>query len=254
MLKVPLTLVLMKETKRGKRGKLNDIIDNNIKDTGNNEDKANYEEVDNSNLSEQDKYSEYDISINSSDVLFVLTLNNSKFKENVTSLIGKMIVIKEDTNINLLGLSNMLNAMQLDKLHIYSISGCGILNGINTIQIKEPCLVNYIEIGIENFLKHLNSNNPNVDFMNYNKDSLYILRNGNYMDIKNFLTKIKGCNVSIGRGGGQKAHVVSPLDFRLSCYLMAMFNLDYKYISNLNAFNSISKSRYLPYFGRDKDN
>ena len=55
-------------------------------------------------------------------------------------------------------------------------------------------------------------------------------------------------DVNIGRGSSQKAHVVSPLDFRVSCYLMALFKFDYKYISYLNTFNVISKDRYLPFF------
>jgi hypothetical protein len=36
---------------------------------------------------------------------------------------------------------------------------------------------------------------------------------------------INNCCVNVGRGGSQKAHMISPIDFRLSCYLMAMFNL-----------------------------
>jgi hypothetical protein len=46
-------------------------------------------------------------------------------------------------------------------------------------------------------------------------------------------------------GGGQKAHVLSPLDFRLSSYLMAMFNFNFKFINYLNTFNEISKDKYL---------
>lgn len=41
--------------------------------------------------------------------------------------------------------------------------------------------------------------------------------------------------------------MISPLDLRLSCYLMAIFKYDYKYISYLNAFNAITKDRYLPF-------
>jgi len=41
--------------------------------------------------------------------------------------------------------------------------------------------------------------------------------------------------------------MLSHLDFRLSCYLMAIFNFDYYLISKLNTFNNISKNRYLSY-------
>jgi hypothetical protein len=85
------------------------------------------------------------------------------------------------------------------------------------------------------------------NFLDYNINSMYILRSGNYIDIKNMFTSINGYRVNIGRGGSQKAHMLSPLDFRLSCYMMAMFNFNYKHISHLNTFNSINKDKYLPW-------
>ena len=139
--------------------------------------------------------------------------------------------------------------MQIDKLHIYSINDCSKSDKFfDMIRLKEPSNVNYIKIGVENFTEFLNK--PDVNFLEYNKDSLYILRNGCYMDVKNIFTRINGYDTNVGRGGSQKAHMISPLDLRLSCYLMALFNFDYKLISNLNSFNNISKNRYLPYFSR----
>ena len=41
--------------------------------------------------------------------------------------------------------------------------------------------------------------------------------------------------------------MVSSLDLRLSCYLMAMFKYDIYLLSYLNTFNIIPKFRYLPY-------
>ena len=177
--------------------------------------------------------------------MFTLTINKSIYKKDLTSLVGKMVVIKENTNINLLDLSKMLDVIQIDKLHIYSVNRSDVYDGINIVRIKEPSSVDYIEIGIENFSKHLN--NPEVNFLDYNKNALYILRNGSYIDVKKILTKISGYDVKVGRGGGQKSHMVSPLDLRLSCYLMALYNLDYKLVSELNAFNAIGKDRYLLY-------
>ena len=100
--------------------------------------------------------------------------------------------------------------------------------------------VNYLEVyGILKCLK--------IQFLVYNKYTLYIFKEGSYLDIKNIFSKINGFDTNIGRGGSQKAYIISPLDFRLSCYLMAMFKFDYKYVSYLNAFNVVSKDRYLPY-------
>jgi hypothetical protein len=85
------------------------------------------------------------------------------------------------------------------------------------------------------------------NLLTYNRETLYILINGEYKAVKNTFTKINDCKVNIGRGDSQKANNISPLDFRLSCYLMAMFNFDYKYISYLNAFKDLSEDRYLPF-------
>jgi hypothetical protein len=74
------------------------------------------------------------------------------------------------------------------------------------------------------------------------------------MDIKNLFAKIQNRNVNVGRGGSQKAHALSPLDFRLSTYLMAMFKFDYNLISSLNSFNFMSKDRYLSYMDKPKLN
>jgi len=45
--------------------------------------------------------------------------------------------------------------------------------------------------------------------------------------------------------------MISPLDFRLSCYLMAMLKFNYKFMSYLNSFNGIPKYRYLPYIEKN---
>jgi hypothetical protein len=85
------------------------------------------------------------------------------------------------------------------------------------------------------------------NFSEYNKTSLYILRDGSYLDIKNIFASINGYETNLGRGGSQKAHILSPMDLRLSFYMMAMFKSNYKLISTLNTFNVITKDRYLSY-------
>jgi arginine deiminase len=152
-----------------------------------------------------------------------------------------MIIVREIKNINLYDLSKVLGCINIDKLYIFSINNLDISSKVDIIKVKEPSMVNYIEIGIENFNAFLNIENSKIT--EYNRDSLYILRNASYIKVKNLLTKINGTDVSIGRGGSQKAHMISPKDFRLSCYLMAMFKGDFKLISYLNTFNDISKDR-----------
>lgn len=157
-----------------------------------------------------------------------------------------MVIFKETTNINLPELSIMLDYMKINKLNIFSINKEDKSSDVDIIDdIVKPSKIKYIEIGADRFIKHINE--PKLNFKKYNNDSLYILRNGSYIDVKNIINKINGYNVNIGRGGSQKAHTISPLDFRLSCYLMALYNFDYKFISYLNTFDSMEKSRYLVY-------
>lgn len=99
-------------------------------------------------------------------------------------------------------------------------------------------------MGIETFKKYVYILGPNVLFEK-NKECLYILRDTNYIQAKYILKYIYNLNINISRGNLEKSHVLSPLDLRLSNYLLAMFNLDYKLVSNLNVFNTLSKFRYL---------
>lgn len=194
--------------------------------------------------------SKVNISFGINDILFILTVNNGSYKENTTTLTGKIIIINENLDINLYNLSKLLSNINIQHLNIISIHNSKIDN--EKFEIDSLSKVIYIEANINTFLNILNNTNPNSNsgFLQYNKDTLYVLRNGSYIDIKRLITKIDGYDVDIGRGGGQKSHMLSPLDFRLSCYLMAMYNFDYHLISSLNTFNFISKDRYLPFICR----
>jgi hypothetical protein len=156
-----------------------------------------------------------------------------------------MMVIKEYREINLNNLSHALSYLGIDKLNIFCIDGVA---GIVQTSVKEPTEVLFVELSVAEFIEFLN--NPNRDFMDYNKNSLYIIRNSSYLDAKLLFNKINNCEVNLGRGGGQKAHVVSPLEFRFFAYLMAMFNLKYNDVCYLNTFNTLDKKIYLPYIDK----
>ena len=153
-----------------------------------------------------------------------------------------MITLKESKNINLDHFSKRLSHINIDKLQIFSINNSN-MNTITKIGVEGYNIL-YIDVSSEQFIKFLNSDRY---FLDYNGDSLYILRGGNFLDIKNLFAFIENNPVNIGRGGSQKSHILSPLDFRLSSYIMALFAFDYKLISSLNSFNIISKDRYLSY-------
>jgi len=155
-----------------------------------------------------------------------------------------MVTIKESQEINLDDVSRILGAFGIDMLTIFSINNDKESNTINTIICDKGSKVKYIEMSSDKFMKFINSNDQ---FLEFNKNSLYILRSGNFLDIKNIFAFISGYKINIGRGGSQKAHILSPLDLRLSFYMMAMFKGNWKLLFNLNTFNDIPKDRYLSY-------
>jgi hypothetical protein len=134
--------------------------------------------------------------------------------------------------------------MGIDKLQIFSINNNNSAT-INKIGVEGYDLI-YLDMSSELFIYQvLNSNHRK--FIEYNNTSLYILRGGNFLDIKNLFAKVDGYQTNIGRGGSQRSHVISPLDFRFSIYLMALFRGDCNLIFSLNDFNNMSKDRYLSY-------
>jgi hypothetical protein len=180
--------------------------------------------------------------------LFILTINNSKYKQDVKTLVGKMMVIKEYREIDLNQLSHTLGFLGINRLNIFCIDG---VEGIHKTIINSSAEILFVELSVAEFVKFLN--NPDTNFMDYNKNSLYILRDCSYMDVKLLFNSIGNHKVDIGRGGGQLSHVVSPLEFRLTSYLMAMFNFKYNDICYLNTFNLLNKKRYLPYIDKKQD-
>lgn len=162
-----------------------------------------------------------------------------------------MVIINENLDINLYKLSKLLTYINIQHLNIISVHKSEFTE---KFIIQPWAKVVYVEASRTTFLDILNNpnNDNNSNFLQYNKDTLYVLRNGSYIDVKGLVTKINGYNVDVGRGGSQKSHILSPLDFRLSCYLMAMYNFDYNLISSLNTFNFLTKNRYLPFISRKK--
>ena len=55
------------------------------------------------------------------DTIFVLTVNNSVYKEGVGNIISKMLVIKELKYVNLDKFSAMLDHMGIEELKIFSV-------------------------------------------------------------------------------------------------------------------------------------
>lgn len=157
-----------------------------------------------------------------------------------------MFITRESYDIYLDDLNTRLNIMGIDKLLIFVINNAIDSDKIGYIVSKENPNVIYYEMNTENFINSYLNNNENYrNFLDYSKHSMFIIKNSDFISVKNIFSKIDNCNVNMGRGGSQKAHGFSPLDLRLSSYIMAMFNFDFKLISYLNTFNFMEKERFL---------
>jgi len=165
-----------------------------------------------------------------------------------------MFTIIEDKIINLEKVSEILAVLNVDKLNIISIVDTVCTEIVSTSTNKGSTVL-YAELDIKNFIEYLN--NEDNAFIKANPYTIYIIRGGVFIDLKNLFSTISGYNVTVGRGGSQKSHMLSPLDLRLSFYLIAMFEFNYEIIKDLNGFNDLDKNRYLSYtdnFTRCKKN
>jgi hypothetical protein len=106
-------------------------------------------------------FTKFNFFINTSDVLFTLTLNNNLIKYKINNLIGKIIIIRENQEVDLFEVAKLLDLMGIDYLNIIAINPIGILEKVNYIQIKEPYYVKYLETGVDNFVTHLNNPSHN---------------------------------------------------------------------------------------------
>jgi hypothetical protein len=224
--------------------KLDNMLDNVADDNCVNENVVDENCVNDNSVFEIDEKN--NISIGLPDVLFTLTLNGKAFEKNVKHLVGKILIPRELHIFNLQDVSNALNAMKIYHLNIICIDKYN--NGIvKELNIENPTSITYVEVGIDTFMEIIKDKEA-TNFLNFNKDTLYIFKDASYVDVKNLLVNIEGFDTSVGKGSSQKAHILSPLDIRLTTYVMAIYQWDHRYINYINTFNDITKDRYLPYF------
>jgi len=148
--------------------------------------------------------------VGQSDTIFTLTIRNTTCKENLNEVISKMVVIKDLQWVNFQDLNKILAHMRIDKLNIFSIDKNLELNTVNITSINIDSGVNYTEVRPDIFIRLFNDEGNN--FLDYNKHSLYILRDGNYKDIKNLFSTINNNHVNLGRWRGSESSY--PKSFR----------------------------------------
>lgn len=153
-----------------------------------------------------------------------------------------MTILNNSIECDLWNISKLSEYMNIDKFYIFSI----VIDETFECKVTETEQVKYVEVGFKYFIENYLENSNNIDFWKHNKNTLYILRDSNYSDVREMFTIIQETKVRLVRGSSQKSHIISPIDFRLSSYLMILFNMDFKKFNAENSFNKLSKDRYLP--------
>jgi hypothetical protein len=179
----------------------------------------------------------------------VLTINNSNHTgSDVVNLITKSFFFKEDFKFLISDLAYFLKKFGIKKLNLFHIKndkeGEKTKPFIRKFRL-ENCGRTFYALSIKDYIEIL-AKCTGAEFTLYNTYFLYILENGNYTDLKRMLTNIGGIKVDIVRGSSQKAHILSPLEIRLSFYISAMLECHYTKIYSINSFNTLDKNRYLP--------
>lgn len=177
-------------------------------------------------------------------MLFLINKNKNS-RNSITHLSTKLVVIKKYIGNDLETISKLASMMNIEQFYIFSIFPDKDLE-YQIQEVELPSKVNHITIGLNFFMENILGGEQDEAFWNLNKSSLYILKDGNYSDLRRIFTSVKGIKTSLVRGSSQKAHLVSPIEFRLSTYLMILSNMDFKKVTRQNAFQNIKKDRYLP--------
>lgn len=140
-------------------------------------------------------------------------------------------------------LSHNLGLLGISKLNVVSISSNGTLS---EFIIRNPSLLVYTQLDNEGFKELVGLEDKPELFLEYNKTTIYIYRNGTFLDIKNLILNVENHHVKVGMSKSQKSHVLSPIELRFNTYLLAMFNFKYINLIEFSDFNNLPKSKYLP--------
>lgn len=133
---------------------------------------------------------------------------------------------------------------KLNLFYIYKNS----IDEVDPFNIIKPSKVSVYKISENKFMEILK--NPDNNFLDFNKHSLYIFNNSDFLNIKRIFSYNNTYNINISKGGGQKSHIVSPLEIRLFSYLMAIFNCQVDILNNKIAFDKLEKDKYVPFYGK----
>jgi len=146
----------------------------------------------------------FEFPISTHDTIFTLVRNIGFNKTTMNDVVSKMAIIKELRYVDLNNMSKILSFMQIKELNIFSIANSSNVDNIlNCYRVDKGSRVNYLEFTPEQFIAYINTEDNK--FINYNENSMYIIRSGSFIDIKNIFKLINGNHVNIGRWRGSKS-------------------------------------------------
>lgn len=99
-------------------------------------------------------------------------------------------------------------------------------------------------VSYEHFANFISSSDFNFDFNN--RYCLFIFYGLSWGEI---VLKFKqDLDITVSGGSNVKRHLLSPVQARLTSYMIALFNLNCLEVFRHNRFNILDKNQYLPYF------
>lgn len=176
------------------------------------------------------------------DILFVISNPTNLTNNSQNTLNIKLFFPKEFYNVNYIRFFDNLNKSGTSKLQFIIINDNFKKEFNNPFIVKDYNVLNIIKT---NFMDFLNSGI--YSFGEYNKYSLFLLKNGTYSQIKSlFQIADREYIINFGKGS-QKAHICSDIELRLFYYLLALYNFDFNYVRYTNNFNNLDKGQYTTY-------
>jgi len=155
-----------------------------------------------------------------------------------TYFIDRALVISYNdliTNIRILNLKRIAIYYILKQEQEQIDEQCEFFNN----EILEVCYISY-----NDFTNIISSPDFNFDFNN--KCCLFIFHGVSWSEI---VMKFKqDIDVTVSGGSNVKRHLLSTLQTRLTSYMIVLFNLNCLEVFSHNRFNTLDKSKYLPYF------
>lgn len=179
------------------------------------------------------------LEINSMHTFFVLS--NINFNSAIKSTISTLWCPNKPFTIDFFQLVKALSFLNIKNFLIINISEND--NKDNNIQYSFQIeSTTYLKFNLSVFQEFISRDDINEHLHN----TLFITDNIPWSTIV-YTIKESKYEVSVSGGSNNKRHLISKLNTRLLCYLLAIFQFNYHQLNFLNGFDTINKGVILPF-------